>query len=217
MLPSTVPSEPIGASRSTSVEKLCSGPYRSRATAVENSFIVDAGCIISPAFWAKSVSPRVSEVTITPNRPLRMRVEIIPDRSVVSAGRPLGDVHAVEATGVAARARVRRVGRRDGRFAGVFARDRGRLGDWNASGAAAVGARTGAGDAPSPAPAGATRATQTAAWSATRSRRARRIRWCIALGGGNSRSREGRGATGDRSSPGLAERAVYERKPPTSH
>ena len=50
---------------------VCSGPNRSSATAVENSFIVDAGCIISPAFCAKSVSPRVSDTTITPNFPLR--------------------------------------------------------------------------------------------------------------------------------------------------
>jgi hypothetical protein len=62
------------------------------------------------------VSPRVSDATMTPNRPLRIFVEIIPDRSEVSAGSPFGDVHAMDATGVAARERVRRVVRRAGRF-----------------------------------------------------------------------------------------------------
>src|SRR5204863_9218501 len=108
---------------------------------------------------------------MTPNCPLRTRVEIIPDRSVASAGRPLGDVHAVDATGVTPtpRARERRIVRRGGRF---FVCVRVRLEACTA---------IGAGDAPSHSPAGARTAMATAAQIATRRRSAGRIRWCIAL------------------------------------
>jgi hypothetical protein len=52
----------------------------------------------------------VSDTTITPNFPLRTRVEIMFERSFASAADPWGDVHAVDAAGVAARrGRVRRV------------------------------------------------------------------------------------------------------------
>ena len=84
---------------------------------MENSFIVDAGCIISPAFCANSVSPRVSDATMTPNCPLRM-CPIIPDRSFVSAATPTGDVQAAARRG--RRARVRRTVRRAGRFCVAF-------------------------------------------------------------------------------------------------
>jgi hypothetical protein len=40
--------------------------------ALVNSFIVDAGCISSPAFSAYRVSPRVRETTIAPHVPLRV-------------------------------------------------------------------------------------------------------------------------------------------------
>src|ERR1700738_97825 len=40
--------------------------------ALVNSFIVEAGCISSPAFSAYRVSPRVRETTIAPQVPLRV-------------------------------------------------------------------------------------------------------------------------------------------------
>jgi hypothetical protein len=93
---------------------------------VEKSFIVDAGCIISPAFCAKSVSPRVSETTIAPNFPLRTLRAIIPARSLWSAAAPCGDVQALDAAGAAAPVRF---ARREARLTGALARERERLED----------------------------------------------------------------------------------------
>src|SRR3982751_1731525 len=169
MLPFTVPSAPSAPSRSTSVEKLCSGPNRSSATAVEKSFIVDAGCIISPAFCAKSVSPRVSEVIITPNFPLRTRVAIIPARSLWRAAAPRSEVQAVEAAGAATRPRVVR---REVRLTGFFVRERERLDD-----CATAASGTGACPAISASsPEVASRAPTTHVMTATRAGRARRVK-----------------------------------------
>src|SRR4051812_33892747 len=55
--------------------------------------MVLAGCIISPAFCANSVSPRVSDTIITPNFPPRTRLEMRLEMSEVSAAVPRGDVH----------------------------------------------------------------------------------------------------------------------------
>jgi hypothetical protein len=52
------------------------GPSRSNATALVSIFIVDAGISGVPAFAEKSVSPRVSEIAMIPNCPLRMRPAI---------------------------------------------------------------------------------------------------------------------------------------------
>ena len=161
---------------------------------MEKSFIVDAGCIISPAFCAKSVSPRVSDATMTPNRPLRIRVEIIPDRSVVSAASPIGDVHASGRDGGrAARARAPR------RCVAPVASS----GPWRVSASGSTPAPRAArcearerrfdrvargGEHDDRESEGVRRAACARDRSGGASRR----------GGGNSRSRQGRGAAGDR-------------------
>jgi hypothetical protein len=139
---------------------------------VENSFIVDAGCIISPAFCAKSVSPRVSDTTIAPNCPLRTFREIIPARSLWSAAAPFGEVQALDATGAATRPRVVR---RDVRLTGGF-RERERLEDC-ASAAAGIGTRPANSDS---APDVASCVATTHVRTATRARGARTEKKCIA-------------------------------------
>jgi hypothetical protein len=52
------------------------GPSLSNAIALVSIFIVDAGINGVPAFVEKSVSPRVSEIAMMPNCPLRMRPAI---------------------------------------------------------------------------------------------------------------------------------------------
>ena len=106
------------------------------------------------------------------------------DRSA-SAGAPRGDVHALEAAGAATRPRVVR---REVRLTGAFARERERLDDC-APTAAGSGARPASSDS---APDVASRAAAVHVMTATRARRARTVKKCIAKnGGGKSRSKRG--------------------------
>ncbi len=63
-----------------------------------SSFIVDAGTISPPAFCSKRVSPRVSETTITPHVPPRMR-PVSPAIADESSPVLRGDVYLTTGTG----------------------------------------------------------------------------------------------------------------------
>ena len=87
------PSLSISPSRNTSVLNVCSAPSLSSASAVVNNFMVDAGTYGLSALTAKSVSPRLSEITIAPHDPLRVRLPRIAPRSAESAAIPRGVVY----------------------------------------------------------------------------------------------------------------------------
>src|SRR5688500_11674488 len=65
--------------------------------------MMDAGFNSTSGFIEYSVSPRVTEVTITPQTPLRVCARSTEPRSAASAGAERGDEYE-DATGVAARA-----------------------------------------------------------------------------------------------------------------
>src|SRR5687767_12649164 len=75
--------------------------------------MIDAGFSSMSGFDANSVSPRVTDVTITPQRPLRVCAARIPARTVFNAAAPRGDDHEVGAGAErAVRTGVRRAVRR---------------------------------------------------------------------------------------------------------
>jgi hypothetical protein len=80
-----VPSAPNGPARSASVRKRQSGPRRSKASTDVNIFIVDAGTTGVSGSRANSVSPRVSDTTITPHRPSSRRERRLPSAPPSSA------------------------------------------------------------------------------------------------------------------------------------
>ncbi|MDQ3951289.1 MAG: hypothetical protein M3282_13230, partial [Gemmatimonadota bacterium] len=71
-------------------------------------FIVDAGCSIASALSAKSVSPRVSETTMTPHSPLRVRPLSIEPRFDSSSSAVRGDVQRAGRAAAGAARAVRR-------------------------------------------------------------------------------------------------------------
>ena len=164
------------------MEKLCSGPNRSSATAVEKSFNVEAGCIISPAFCAKSVSPRVSETIMTPNLPPFTRVVSMLSMSAVRAWDPCGDVHDVRGGPAGRRTAAFRTGFLAARFADAFARPDAAC--WGGGETANSAAPTTAGDRL------AAHSSTTATAIVARARRARKPGMVVVItdGMGNSRS-----------------------------
>ena len=96
------------------------GPNSSKAAALVSILSVEAGISGVPAWFWKRVSPRVSEMAIAPNCPLRTFPTIDP-RSALSAAADRGDVAVAVGTAGAARRTGLRVAFRVGFFAGFFA------------------------------------------------------------------------------------------------
>src|SRR5262249_50550259 len=104
--PFSVPSGPTVPSLSTGVRNVKSGPKRSSASADVYIFIVDAGCIMAPGFFEKSVSPRVSDTIMAPHSPPLVLPASADETASLSCATPFGDAHGLDAGALADAERV---------------------------------------------------------------------------------------------------------------